>query len=247
MALPIALAIIPALLIMWYFHKMDLARPEPRSMIWKVFFLGVVVTAPTALLSSGLDAINNAIRISPLAGHFIRAFVIAGLVEESMKLWVVRRRAYPAFDEMTDGIMYAVVASMGFACLENILYTMNGGISVALIRAFTAVPMHAIASGIMGYFIGKARFDEDKQSAHILTGLALAVLIHGLYDFVLFAIPEWGLAPALLVNIPLLIIGAVVLVRLFKKARRDDEMSGRLLNMPLDTVKKEGIILNLEE
>ena len=85
---------------------------------------------------------------------------MAGLVEEYLKLTVVRLTAYraPAFDEVMDGVVYTVVAGMGFACLENVLYVMGGSLATALVRAFTAVPLHAVASGLMGYSLGRARF-----------------------------------------------------------------------------------------
>lgn len=41
------------------------------------------------------------------------------------------------FDEPLDGIVYGVTASLGFATLENILYVVDGGFEVALVRAFT--------------------------------------------------------------------------------------------------------------
>ena len=62
--------------------------------------------------------------------------------------------------------MYAVMVSMGFAATENIIYVLNGGLGVAIVRAFTAVPAHATFA--------------------ILMGLLLAILFHGAYDFFLF-------------------------------------------------------------
>jgi RsiW-degrading membrane proteinase PrsW (M82 family) len=74
---------------------------------------------------------------------------------------------------------------MGFAMVENLIYVFQGGLEVALIRAFTAVPAHATFGILMGYFMGKAKFN-GKRIADNLIGLALAVLFHGTYDFFLF-------------------------------------------------------------
>ena len=59
------------------------------------------------------------------------------------------------FDELMDGIVYGAVASLGFATLENIMYCIDGGLSVVAIRALTAVPAHASFGAIMGYYFRK--------------------------------------------------------------------------------------------
>ena len=89
------------------------------------------------------------------------------------------------FNEPFDGIVYAVMVSMGFAALENILYTFQYGYGVGVTRAFTAVPAHATFGIIMGYFMGKAKFSKNRIKLNLL-GLLLATLFHGSYDFFLF-------------------------------------------------------------
>jgi RsiW-degrading membrane proteinase PrsW (M82 family) len=53
------------------------------------------------------------------------------------------------------------MVSMGFACTENILYVLEGGYEVAIMRAFTAVPAHATFGILMGYYMGKAKFSKN--------------------------------------------------------------------------------------
>ena len=89
------------------------------------------------------------------------------------------------FNEPFDGIVYAVMVSMGFAALENILYTFQYGFGVGVTRAFTAVPAHATFVIIMGYFMGKAKFSNNRIKFNLL-GLLFATLFHGSYDFFLF-------------------------------------------------------------
>ena len=90
------------------------------------------------------------------------------------------------FNEPFDGIVYAVMVSMGFAALENILYTFQYGFGVGVTRAFTAVPAHAtFVIIIMGYFMGKAKFSNNRIKFNLL-GLLFAILFHGSYDFFLF-------------------------------------------------------------
>lgn len=189
-----ALAVIPALFLVWYYNRQDRRKPEPKGVITKIFLLGIVITFPVIVVEVLVEKLEGIVGWMPLGFAFFRAFVVAALCEEAFKLWVVKTFAYRNvnFDEIMDGVVYCVVASLGFACLENILYVSGGGIGVALLRAFTAVPMHALASGMMGYYIGKAKLAGNRQQerGYIWKGLWVAIFIHGLYDFLIFATPE---------------------------------------------------------
>ena len=101
---------------------------------------------------------------------------------------MVRYYAQPKkdFNEPFDGIIYAVMVSMGFAAVENLFYVLEGGMDVAVIRAVTAIPAHAVFAILMGYYMGKAKFSPTKKVRYNLTGLFLAILFHGAYDFFLF-------------------------------------------------------------
>lgn len=77
------------------------------------------------------------------------------------------------------------MVSMGFACTENIMYVIEGGYQTAILRAFTAIPAHATFGVLMGFYMGKAKFSKNRTLFN-LTGLLLAVLFHGAYDFFLF-------------------------------------------------------------
>src|SRR6056297_4026996 len=157
LALNIGLAVLPGLILLYYFGRWDRGRPEPRGLLLFTFLLGFIAVIPAALIEMLLDPMG--FPFSPLLRLAFRAFIVAGLVEEGTKLVVVRHfiMKRPAFDEVMDGIIYTITASMGFAFFENIFYS-AGGPGTLLIRGFTAVPLHAIASGIMGYYIGLSAF-----------------------------------------------------------------------------------------
>jgi len=87
-----------------------------------------------------------------------------------------------------DGIVYGVVASLGFATFENILYVFDGGLSVAVSRAFSAVPFHAFAGAILGYYVGQAKFRPEEKWLLIVKGYGAVMLLHGLYDFPLLTL-----------------------------------------------------------
>jgi RsiW-degrading membrane proteinase PrsW (M82 family) len=229
--LAFALAAAPALLLLRYYYRQDRARPEPKGLVFRVFLAGVLVTLFAIPLELLVGSFEGFFSPYPLLYAAFRAFVVAALVEEFLKRGVVLVVAFrhPSFDETVDGVVYAVVASLGFACLENIMYVMGGTLATALVRAVTAVPLHATASGMMGYFIGQARFARSpvQQRALLRRGLTVAVLIHGLYNFLLFAAPVLGPLPILGI-VPLLLGSFFVLRGRIRLAIADDQRRGRV-------------------
>lgn len=226
----LVLAVAPTVFLVRYFYRLDKAKPEPRGLVLKVFLFGVLsalVAIPLELMVSSFEGL---FALGHLGVLLFRAFIVAGLVEEFIKLTVVQLTAYRAgaFDETMDGIVYTVVAGLGFACLENILYVVGRPLSIGLIRAFTAVPLHTLASGLMGYWVGQAKFAPSpaEERAWMRRGLAIAVLVHGLYDFLLFVIPIWGHLPSLGL-IPMMIVGFLVLRRRIRSAIAQDRRAGR--------------------
>jgi RsiW-degrading membrane proteinase PrsW (M82 family) len=112
--------------------------------------------------------------------------------------------------------------------MENILYVVGGTLLTAVLRAVTAVPLHATASGLMGYHVGRAKFAANPVAERRLQnrGLAVAVLIHGTYNFLLFMGPIWGTAFTLGI-VPLLVVSFFVLRRRIRTAVNDDRAAGR--------------------
>jgi len=57
-------------------------------------------------------------------------------------------------------------------------------------RAFTAVPGHALDGVFMGYFMNKAKFDPHHRQRSLILALAIPVLLHGIWDFLAFYTSE---------------------------------------------------------
>lgn len=186
----LVLAVAPVFLIILYIYYKDKYDKEPKRLLFYSFLLGAIVSI---IVTTILYVISDYTFPIEIAGNtsvlqlFIKAFFIVALIEEFSKYIIVRYFAQPnkAFNEQFDGIVYAVMVSMGFAATENIMYVLQGGLQTALLRAFTAVPAHATFAILMGYFMGKAKFSNNRKSLNLL-GLVLAVLFHGTYDFFLF-------------------------------------------------------------
>ncbi len=182
------LAVAPVFIIIVYIYCKDKYEKEPKGLLLLNFIFGAIVSIIiTTALYLGIDMVFPAPKDTSFFQQFIKAFFIVALVEEFSKYVIVRyfSQTRTAFNEPFDGIVYAVMVSMGFAATENILYVIDGGTKVALVRAFTAVPAHATFGILMGYFMGKAKFSNNRILMNLM-GLALAVLFHGAYDFFLF-------------------------------------------------------------
>ncbi len=93
-----------------------------------------------------------------------------------------------------DGLLLGALAGLGFTFLENLIYMMNG--ANMLIRTFVCSPGHIIWSSIvgMGVVLAAWKISEVKSgnlseswkkflSIDVLTFLAIGMLLHGLYNF----------------------------------------------------------------
>lgn len=178
------LALLPAAVIIWYIYNKDKYEKEPTKLLLWSFFLGIMSIFP-ALIGSFIGT-SVGIQVSEnIFNTFAYAFIAVALSEEFAKFIFLRYILFnrKEFNEPFDGIIYGVMIGMGFAAFENILYVADGGMSVALIRMFTAVPAHAAFGVIMGYYIGLAKFNPENRNKLVLSGLLWAVLAHGAYDF----------------------------------------------------------------
>lgn len=196
----LALAVAPGVAIAFFVWLRDKYEREPLKLSAICFGYGGLAILPAIaleLLGEGTFGKMNSGDVVSAAFH---AFLVVGLSEELCKLVVLLLFAYRKrdFNEPFDGIVYAVMVSMGFATLENIIYVLEGGISTAILRMFLSVPAHASFAIIMGYFVGMAKFRGAESLALIVTGLLAASVLHGFFDFFLF-----------LDNTPLLALGAL--------------------------------------
>jgi len=202
----------PAAILLKYVLVRDKYRREPMRLIAITFLLGCLGIIPATIIESLLGSSNI----------LVTAFLYVATVEESVKYLAVRAKAYHSsnFNEVMDGIVYGVAAGLGFATVENVLYVLGfGTISTAIIRAFMSVPSHAAYAGIMGFFVGMAKPFSQRSKQHerrlIVTGIIIAILLHGFYDTIAFSLEGLaGLAGLLGITV----VSWIIFLRLIKKA-----------------------------
>lgn len=182
------LALGPVLAIFFFFWAKDKYEKEPLKRLILTAGIGAVSAIPVVIVEMlwGHTSMNvSALSVSEL---YFMAFVEIGVTEELFKAIAFFSTAYWSkyMNEPYDGMIYSVAAALGFAAVENILYVLSGGILTAVIRAVTAVPAHAMFGASIGYLSGRAKFTKYPvlKPFLILSGFAISVFLHGLYDLI---------------------------------------------------------------
>ncbi len=216
----IATALLPAFALCGYIYKKDRSEKEPISLLIMLFAAGVFCCFPASVIESFLiDFIESfftfhkkndgTIYMATNAFYiynFLKYFIGVALVEELVK-WVALvkiSKTNKNFNSLFDGMIYAIFVSLGFAALENVLYVLEHGWYVALLRAFFSVPGHMFFAVMMGYhysfwnILDKAADMEKtlvkegtiprvttpfKATLSKINSLFIPVIAHGFYDF----------------------------------------------------------------
>jgi protease PrsW len=193
--LALAGALIPCLLWLWFFYTRDRYDREPKRLVFKLFLIGAF---PVAILAGIVNTLFAAV-----VGLYLTAVVVAPLGEETLKYLGARRgsRKHIAFDEPVDGMVYGASVGLGFAAAETVDYliaaysgvdlwtgeadAMCAGLEcfviVAVVRGLGSALVHALCSGIAGYFLAR-RILEGAPRASAVGGVLLAALFHALWN-----------------------------------------------------------------
>jgi RsiW-degrading membrane proteinase PrsW (M82 family) len=186
------LAAIPVFPVVATFLWLDRYEAEPPSLLFLAFAWGAGVATFGALVinTASLIAIRSA------GGDLTTASVfVAPVVEEAFKgsavvvILLLRRRE---FDGVVDGIVYAGLAGVGFAFVENVLYLgrtlaesgSGGTVFVFLLRCVVSPFAHPLFTAATGIGIGlavRSRSPVVKVVAPI-GGYLVAVILHGAWN-----------------------------------------------------------------
>lgn len=227
------LAVSPSLIWLFFYLKED-PHPEPRYWLFIIFVMGIALAPIVIFLEMALNKWENGTLL----------FIIAPLVEEAAKYGAVHLtlNKNPVLDEPVDGMIYVIVAALGFAAIENVFAIfsfipvgssgyLNATINFMSMRFISAVALHGLASGIAGYYFSKFYFTQletagvtalpksfrddsflkriaKKNPIFILKGLALATILHGIYNFLIMKNEE----PFSIILTGVILGGAAILV-----------------------------------
>ncbi|NLK09234.1 MAG: PrsW family intramembrane metalloprotease [Firmicutes bacterium] len=177
-------SLIPALGWAWFFREQDAYEKEPLRLILLCFALGMLAVLPAILLE---DPFRISMDQGSVKIRLLLAFLVVGLGEEGLKLLAAYIAVYRRedFSEIVDGMVYSMAAALGFAAVENLLYTITFGIQIAPARALISSLAHGAFSGLAGYHLGLAKFRSKNPTYQVFVGLFSAAFLHGLYNSLL--------------------------------------------------------------
>ncbi len=189
MILAVLLGILPGFVWLMFYLQED-EHPEPKKMIAKVFFAGVLITVVIVILQFLFQELSELIIIP--RQDFVSMAVFAG-IEEIFKFLaaylVIRRSKF--FDEPVDAMIYMIVAALGVATVENVLIAinimqtgLNEVFNTITLRFLGATLLHTLSSGIMGYAwaVGIMR---KRVGLWVFFGLINAVALHSVFNYLI--------------------------------------------------------------
>jgi len=174
------LGLIPAFFWLYIYYLKDYVQPEPRRLIAKTFLYGMLVAAPLIFLQLA-RAHNPNWDLYALVDRFVPYqylaaivfYILVAYIEEYLKhigMVALVEKHEAEFDQIVDGIEYAVASALGFAFIENVVYfwsayqSTGAGQSfllIFLVRALLSTLSHSVFSGYFGYFYARAKLDHQ--------------------------------------------------------------------------------------
>lgn len=190
------ITIILPIIFWWYFFMwQDRAEPEPKKLLWKIFFAGIGVAFLAGAVEMAIASVvffaerKDILQImEEISFRGLSLVVMASIVEELLKFLALREFAYNKrdFNQIADGFFYAVALAIGFIALENLTYfiglyyeeTTGTFMYISLIRAIATALMHITSAGILGYAFGRMKFSPGHSRWIIFKALLLAMALH---------------------------------------------------------------------
>ena len=235
-AILFAAAVLPPIYLGKKIYAMDRIEPEPASLLRKLFRLGALACLPAVILERIAEYAFGITFQNMNVYLIVEVFAGVALVEELCKYYFLKRTTWrsPEFNYRFDGIVYAVMVTLGFAALENILYVFSYGFGTALVRALLSIPGHCIFGIYMGFFYGNAKKHDyqgepDRSSRQRILAVLVPTLLHGIYDYLAFAMEVYvdvngeTTLPIFGIFIVYVIVMDVVTIRKVKQFAAEDE------------------------
>ena len=211
------LAVVPALIFLVFVYRQDRIEPEPAHLVIALFLVGGLLGASVVdplsehLLGADLTEYRSGI------GAWVASIGVRGTRAVLFTYLAVRYTVYltPEFDEPVDGIVYATAAMLGMATASNVaMVTQHQGVlPVAGATAMASTTLVSVATGaLLGYGLGRARFDAAAGQHWLTTAFGFAILVHGtLHEIVHWVATARGVFDPLLSFGVALVLAAIVL------------------------------------
>ena len=184
------MALAPAML---FIGVVCFRRPwrDSRRLIWIAYGLGFCVAIPPAALvaiyAPLIASIGN-FRVYAAAVALIEAAAPEETAKYLIILFFVMR--HEDLRRPADAMILTICMALGFATIENLYYVIGSEdwTDTAMLRAVTAVPMHATIGVVMGYYAAQILLHPERHRRLLVCMWFWPFLLHGLYDYPVFAI-----------------------------------------------------------
>lgn len=184
--------VLPSVIWLLFYLKKD-AHPESRRQVIKIFFYGMLIALPAIFIEMAILEEFAGLNFSQGVSAILNVFIAVALVEEFLKYLVVREKVLNSsdLDEPPDIMLYMIISALGFAASENILILFSLGpsflwgdiFSISVFRFLGATFLHALCSGLLGFFLAFSILETKNRGKFLITGFIIAVLLHGFYNF----------------------------------------------------------------
>jgi RsiW-degrading membrane proteinase PrsW (M82 family) len=217
-----ALAVSPAIALLWFFYARSAYRPERKTLV-AALFLGGALCAGLALILNHLIERNTALWAgAPEAAHRALYWIAGiGLNEELAKMLVLLALLYfrKDFVHPYQGLLGAATVALGFAAVENLVYLERYGTMTLLVRSLFTIPAHAFFTIPMGVAMGYSKRVADVNAKYgwLAGGLLVSALLHGMYDIWL-SLPSESLNSVAYLQVALMALMAWRLMKLANAA-----------------------------
>ena len=197
-ALGLVLAVVPAVIWLAYFRQQDRLEPEPKSFVAGVFLLALLVTDVVGRrLILDLFRVEDWITLSDTT-NLIGSILVIGFTLGAITWAAVRFSVYSTqeFDERMDGVVYGTAAGLGVATMLNLRFILDSGgadLGSAVIHVTVAAMAQASFGGIIGYFLGEAKFIKEPLW-WMPAGLTLTAVLNGTFLWLLGEVRAAGMS-----------------------------------------------------
>jgi RsiW-degrading membrane proteinase PrsW (M82 family) len=193
-AVGLLLALLPLPIYIALALWIDRYEKEPFLMIGLAFLWGASVAV---FFSFILNSLMGALFVALVGASFAQvagAVLSAPLIEETAKggaLFLLYFWKRDEFDNVTDGILYAALAGLGFATTENVLYYgsafaegIHGPIVAFFLRGILSPFSHPLFTAMTGIGLGLAREFRHGSWRWLapVVGLVLAIALHAAWN-----------------------------------------------------------------
>lgn len=192
----LALTFLPPILWLLFYLRED-RHPEPKLLLVLTFFGGMasVLFAVIAecVFVQGFTGATCRNGIDYEHTSMFALFLGIAFIEEyakylAVKFLVLRSRD---FDEPVDAMIYLITAALGFAAVENAIFivpvlreSISAGLEITTNRFLGANLLHALSSGIVGFFLARAWF-SPRRHHFIALGIIIASLLHASFNYLI--------------------------------------------------------------